>query len=129
MGPAKVINVWGYNGSVPGPTIQVDEGDHVRIIFHNNLPEGTTVHWHGLEIPIAMDGMPFISQPMVKPGGTFVYEFTLHQNGTFFLPLSWRNARNDGRIGILHYSSQDATLAASPERFCLGTPRICCFAK
>lgn len=84
MGPAKRINVWGYNGSVPGPTIEVNEGDHVRIIFHNKLPEETTVHWHGLEIPIKMDGMPFISQPPVKPGATFIYEFTLHQNGTFF---------------------------------------------
>src|SRR4029453_17826021 len=55
MGPAKVLTVWGYNGSVPGPTIEVNEGDRVRIVFHNNLPEDTTVHWHGLEIPIKMD--------------------------------------------------------------------------
>ncbi|MCI0616298.1 multicopper oxidase domain-containing protein, partial [bacterium] len=82
--PGKEVFAWGYNGSVPGPTIEVVEGDHCRFIFHNNLPEPTTIHWHGLEIPIEMDGMPGISQPVVQPGGTFTYEFTLHQKGTFF---------------------------------------------
>jgi hypothetical protein len=100
MGPAKVLTVWGYNGSVPGPTIEVNEGDHVRIIFHNNLPEDTTVHWHGLEIPIEMDGMPFISQPPVKPGETFVYEFKLHQNGTFFYHSHGAMQEMMGSIGL-----------------------------
>jgi len=66
--PGRVIDVWGYNGSVPGPTIEVVEGDRVRVVFHNNLPEPTTVHWHGLEVPIEMDGVPAISQPQVMPG-------------------------------------------------------------
>ena len=82
--PGKAFDVWGYNGSMPGPTIEVNEGDRVRIFFENRLPEPTTVHWHGIELPIEMDGVPAISQPLVKPGGTFVYEFTLHQHGTFF---------------------------------------------
>jgi FtsP/CotA-like multicopper oxidase with cupredoxin domain len=56
---------WGYNGSVPGPTIEINEGDRVRIILHNKLPEPTTIHWHGLEVPLNMDGAPFISQPPV----------------------------------------------------------------
>ena len=51
LGPAKVVDVWGYNGHMPGPTIEVNEGDRVRIMFHNNLPEASTVHWHGLEVP------------------------------------------------------------------------------
>jgi manganese oxidase len=108
MAPAKVITVWGYNGSVPGPTIEVNEGDHVRIIFHNNLPEETTVHWHGLEIPIAMDGMPFISQPPVKPGGMFTYEFKLHQNGTFFYHSHGAMQEMMGAIGmfIIHPKKQ-----------------------
>ncbi|MBK6795297.1 MAG: multicopper oxidase domain-containing protein [Acidobacteria bacterium] len=84
MGPARMMYGWGYNGSVPGPMIEVVEGDRVRIIFENKLPEPTTVHWHGLEIPIEMDGTPNISQPMVEPGGVFIYEFTVNQNGTFF---------------------------------------------
>jgi hypothetical protein len=82
--PGKVFNLWGYNGSAPGPTIEVMEGDRVRVVFENRLPEPTTVHWHGIEVPIAMDGVPAISQPVVEPGGRFTYEFTLHQHGTFF---------------------------------------------
>ncbi|MGH9937748.1 MAG: multicopper oxidase domain-containing protein, partial [Blastocatellia bacterium] len=82
MGPARKMNAWGYNGSVPGPMVEVNEGDRVRVVFTNKLPEPTTVHWHGLEIPIEMDGTPYISQPMVEPGGVFIYEFTVNQNGT-----------------------------------------------
>ncbi len=100
MGPAKVLTLWGYSGSVPGPTIEVNEGDHVRVIFHNKLPESTTVHWHGLEIPVKMDGMPFISQPPVKPGETFVYDFTLHQNGTFFYHSHGAMQEMMGAIGL-----------------------------
>lgn len=84
LGPAKVIDVWGFNGSMPGPTIEVNEGDRVRIHFHNKLPEPITPHWHGLEVPIEMDGVPGISQPLILPGEKFTYEFTLNQNGTFF---------------------------------------------
>ncbi|MEW6736378.1 MAG: copper oxidase [Acidobacteriota bacterium] len=100
MGPAITVDVWGYNSSMPGPTIEVNEGDRVRIIFHNNLPEDTTVHWHGLEVPINMDGMPYISQPPVKPGETFVYEFTLHQNGTFFYHSHGAMQEMMGMIGL-----------------------------
>jgi FtsP/CotA-like multicopper oxidase with cupredoxin domain len=82
--PFKTTTVWGYNGSCPGPTIQVQQGDCVRVIFENGLPESTTVHWHGLEVPIEMDGVPYISQNPVAPGDKFVYEFTVHQEGTFF---------------------------------------------
>ena len=100
MGPAKVVDVWGYNGSMPGPTIEVNEGDRVRIILHNKLPEDTTIHWHGLEIPIEMDGMPYISQPLVKPGEMFTYEFTLHQNGTFFYHSHGAMQEMMGMIGL-----------------------------
>jgi FtsP/CotA-like multicopper oxidase with cupredoxin domain len=100
MGPAKIVDVWGYNGSMPGPTIEVNEGDRVRIMFHNNLPEDTTVHWHGLEVPIEMDGTPYISQPMVKPGGMFIYEFTLNQHGTFFYHSHGAMQEMMGQIGL-----------------------------
>ena len=108
MGPAKVLTLWGYNGSVPGPSIEVNDGDHVRVIFHNKLPESTTIHWHGLEIPIRMDGMPFISQPPVKPGETFVYDFTVHQNGTFFYHSHGAMQEMMGAIGlfIIHPKKQ-----------------------
>jgi FtsP/CotA-like multicopper oxidase with cupredoxin domain len=82
--PGRTFDAWGYNGSVPGPTIEVSEGDRVRVLFENRLPEPTTVHWHGLEVPIEMDGVPAISQPNVEPGEGFTYEFTIHQHGTFF---------------------------------------------
>jgi FtsP/CotA-like multicopper oxidase with cupredoxin domain len=84
IAPFKTIDAWGYNGSCPGPTIQVQQGDHVRAIFENRLPESTSLHWHGLEIPIEQDGVPYISQKPVAPGEKYVYEFTVHQEGTFF---------------------------------------------
>ncbi|MDQ6652257.1 MAG: multicopper oxidase domain-containing protein [Acidobacteriota bacterium] len=102
--PGKVFDVWGYNGSCPGPAIEVNEGDRVRIIFQNKLPEATTMHWHGLEVPFDMDGAPFISQPLVEPGGTFIYEFTLQQNGTFFYHSHMAMQEMMGMIGffIIH---------------------------
>jgi len=100
MGPAKVLTVWGYNGSVPGPMIEANEGDRVRVVLHNQLPEPTTIHWHGLEVPVEMDGTPFISQPPIEPGGSFAYEFTLHQNGTFFYHSHGAMQEMLGMIGL-----------------------------
>ncbi len=82
--PGRAFDLWGFNGSAPGPTIQANEGDRVRIVFENHLPEPTGIHWHGLELPIEMDGVPGIGQKPVMPGERFIYEFPLHQNGTFF---------------------------------------------
>ena len=82
--PWKTLDVWGYNGSCPGLTIQVQQGDRVRVVFENRLPESTSLHWHGLEVPIEQDGVPWISQKPVAPGEKYVYEFTVHQEGTFF---------------------------------------------
>ena len=82
--PGRTFDLWGFNGSAPGPTIQANEGDRVRIIFDNHLPEPTGIHWHGLELPIEMDGVPGVGQKPVMPGERFIYEFPLNQNGTFF---------------------------------------------
>ena len=76
--------VWCYDGRVPGPEIRVHQGEPVRILVKNSLSEGTTVHWHGIRLPIAMDGVPGISQPLIKPGETFTYEFTPPDAGTFW---------------------------------------------
>lgn len=84
IAPFKTIDAWGYNGSCPGPTIQVQQGDRVRVVFENRLPESTSMHWHGLELPIEQDGVPYISQKPVAPGEKYAYEFTVHQEGTFF---------------------------------------------
>jgi FtsP/CotA-like multicopper oxidase with cupredoxin domain len=102
--PGYVFDVWGFNGSMPGPTIEAKEGDRVRIIFENRLPEFITVHWHGLEVPIEMDGVPGVTQPPVKPGETFVYEFSLHQNGTYFYHSHMAMQEMMGMIGffIIH---------------------------
>ncbi len=98
--PGRVFDLWGYNGSAPGPTIQVRQGDRVRILFENRLPEPTTMHWHGLEVPIAMDGAPGISQPLVEPGGRYTYEFTLHQHGTFFYHSHMAMQEMMGMLGM-----------------------------
>ncbi len=98
--PFKTMDVWGYNGTSPGPAIQVNQGDRVRIVFENRLPESTTIHWHGLEVPIEMDGVPYISQPPVPPGGRFVYEFTLHQEGTYFYHAHGAMQEMMGLIGM-----------------------------
>jgi FtsP/CotA-like multicopper oxidase with cupredoxin domain len=84
IAPFKTVDAWGYNGSCPGPTIQINQGDRVRIIVENALPESTSMHWHGLEVPIEQDGVPWISQKPIPPGATYTYEFTVHQEGTFF---------------------------------------------
>ncbi len=98
--PGKVVDLWGYNGSVPGPTIQVNQGDRVRILVDNHLPEPTSMHWHGFEIPHNMDGMPILSQPLIQPGERFVYEFTLKQNGTFFYHSHMAMQEMMGMIGL-----------------------------
>jgi FtsP/CotA-like multicopper oxidase with cupredoxin domain len=80
--PGKLQTARGYNGMIPGPVLRGTEGDQVRIIVTNNLHESTAVHWHGLYVPNAMDGVPFINQEPIKPGGSFTYEFTLRNPGT-----------------------------------------------
>ncbi len=108
IAPGKTMAAWGYNGSVPGPTIEVMEGDRVRLIVDNHLPEATSMHWHGFEVPLAMDGVPGISQPLIQPGGRFVYEFTLHQKGTFFYHSHMPMQEMLGLIGlfIMHPRTQ-----------------------
>jgi FtsP/CotA-like multicopper oxidase with cupredoxin domain len=81
--PGMVVNCWGYNGTSPGPTIEAVEGDRVRLIVTNKLPEHTTIHWHGLIVPNGMDGVGGLTQPQIAPGETYIYEFTLTQSGTF----------------------------------------------
>lgn len=104
ISPLKTIDAWGFNGSAPGPTIQVNQGDRVRVIFDNHLPEPTSMHWHGFEIPISADGMPGISQDTIKPGGRFVYEFDIHQEGTYFYHSHMAMQEMAGMLGafIMH---------------------------
>jgi FtsP/CotA-like multicopper oxidase with cupredoxin domain len=89
--------VWAYDGSVPGPILRFRQGDRARIAVENRLPQPTTVHWHGLRVPIAMDGVPDLSQPPIPPGGRFVYEFDLPDAGTFWYHPHVRSAEQVGR--------------------------------
>jgi FtsP/CotA-like multicopper oxidase with cupredoxin domain len=77
------VKCWGYNGVSPGPTIEAVEGDRVRILVTNRLPEHTTVHWHGLLLPNGMDGVGGLNQRHIRPGETYAYEFALRQHGTY----------------------------------------------
>jgi FtsP/CotA-like multicopper oxidase with cupredoxin domain len=81
--PGMKANLWGYNGQSPGPTIEVVEGDRVRIFVTNKLPEHTTIHWHGQRLPNGMDGVGGLNQPQIPIGKTFVYEFVAKRPGTF----------------------------------------------
>lgn len=80
----QTVPAWGYNGRVPGPEIRVKEGDRVRVVFRNELPVASTIHWHGVEVPWTMDGPPGINQKAVQPGETLVYEFVARPAGTRF---------------------------------------------
>ncbi len=98
--PNQFMNHWGYNGTMPGPTIEVSEGDRVRFVLHNELPEPTTLHLHGLELPIAMDGIEYVTQDPIMPGKTGVYEVELHQNGTFFYHPHMAMQEAFGMVGL-----------------------------
>lgn len=102
--PGRALDLWGFNGSAPGPTIQINQGDRVRIVVDNHLPEPFSMHWHGFEIPHAMDGAPGNSQDPIKPGGRFIYEFTLHQEGTYFYHSHMAMQEMMGMLGafIMH---------------------------
>src|SRR5262249_36546944 len=80
--PGNTASALMYNGRVPGPTIRVTEGDKVRINVTNQMTQSTAVHMHGVHTPNPMDGVPFITQPVIKPGASFTYEFVAQPSGT-----------------------------------------------
>jgi FtsP/CotA-like multicopper oxidase with cupredoxin domain len=81
--PGLRAKCWGYNGRVHGPTLEAVEGDRVRVYVTNRLTAPTTVHWHGIFLPNGMDGVGGLTQPVIRPGQTFKYEYTVRQHGTF----------------------------------------------
>jgi FtsP/CotA-like multicopper oxidase with cupredoxin domain len=98
--PGKFVTGWGYNGVVPGPQIRVREGDRVRVNLKNELTESTAMHFHGLEVPIDQDGVPFITQPPIKPGQSYTYEFTVPNAGSHMYH-SHHNAAKQVGLGLL----------------------------
>lgn len=98
--PGKTVEAWAYNDQVPGPQIRVREGDRVRVVLRNELPESTAIHFHGLELPNDQDGVPFITQPPVKPGQNYTYEFTVPNAGSHMYH-SHHNAAKQVGLGLL----------------------------
>ncbi|HTR77817.1 MAG TPA: copper oxidase [Gemmatimonadaceae bacterium] len=98
--PGQFMEAWAYNDQVPGPQIRVREGDRVRVILNNQLPESTVIHFHGLEVPNAVDGVSFITQPPVKPGDSYTYEFTVPNSGSHMYHSHHDSAKQVG-LGLL----------------------------
>jgi len=97
VSPGEFRTAMAYNGQVPGPAIRVQLGDRVRVVLHNELPESTAIHYHGLIVPNEQDGVPGLTQPLVLPGESYTYEFTVvnsgshmyhsHMNGSVQIPM------------------------------------------
>ncbi len=98
--PGRTVTAWTYNDQLPGPQIRVREGDRVRIVLKNELHESTVIHFHGLELPIELDGVPFITQPPVKPGESYTYEFVVPNSGSHMYH-SHLNAAKQVGLGLL----------------------------
>ena len=93
--PGVVVKAWTYNGTIPWPELRVNEGDLVRVTLQNQLPIPTTIHWHGVDVPNAMDGVPGMTQEAVPPGGSFTYEFVATNPGT-----RWYHSHQDPEIQV-----------------------------
>lgn len=91
------VSVWAYNGQVPGPELRVRQGERLRVTVINRLKQETTVHWHGIRLPNDQDGVPYLTQPPIPPGGRFVYEFDCPDAGTFWYHPHLRSQEQVGR--------------------------------
>lgn len=98
--PGKTVDTFSYNGIVPGPEIRVTEGDKLRFVVKNELPQSSTIHWHGLHVPNKQDGVPYVTQPPIKPGETFTYEFVAKPVGSHMYH-SHHNAADQVTRGLL----------------------------
>ena len=98
--PGRKVEAWAYNGTVPGPTIKVEPGDKVKVILRNDLPESTVIHFHGIDLPNALDGVPDITQPPVKPGASYTYEFTAQSTPAVAMYHSHHNAAKQVANGL-----------------------------
>ena len=97
VGPSQEIQMWSYNGLVPGPELRLRQGETVRVEVQNELPEDTTIHWHGLRVPNAMDGAPYVTQKPIQPSESFTYEFPVPDAGTYWYHPHAHSAEQVGR--------------------------------
>jgi FtsP/CotA-like multicopper oxidase with cupredoxin domain len=100
VAPGQVVTAWAYNEQVPGPEIRVRQGDRVRVNLTNHLTEPTTIHWHGVTVPNAMDGVPYVTQDPVMSGQTFTYEFTVVDRPGTYLYHSHFNSTEQVSRGL-----------------------------
>ena len=96
-GTYPATQVWSYNGSIPGPEVRVRQGDRLKVTVENRLNEDTTVHWHGVRLPNAMDGVPHLTQAPIRPSETFTYEFEVPDAGTYWYHPHERSFEQVGR--------------------------------
>jgi manganese oxidase len=116
VAPGKTVKAWAYNGQVPGPWLKVDVGDKVRIVLDNQLPQSTAIHFHGIETPNEMDGVPDVTQRSVKPGGKFTYEFVA-KGPALGMYHSHHHAEHqvpDGLLGVLQIGDPPLPAGVGP---------------
>jgi len=119
VAPGEFVEAYAYNGMVPGPLLRVTEGDRMRINLKNELPEPTVLHLHGPRLPNSMDGVPDVTQPVVKPGESFSYELEVHPAGTFMYHTHHNSAIQEakGLYGILQVDPKGFTPTYDREYF------------
>lgn len=115
VAPGRLWRTWSYNRQVPGPALRVRQGDRLRVILENRLAEPTTIHWHGVPLPNAMDGVPELTQDAVPPGSEFVYEYTADVPGTYFYHSHVGLQLDRGLSGSLVIDAAEDTIAADAD--------------
>jgi len=105
----RLLDVWAYNDQVPGPILRIRLGDSIEVKLHNRLPQPTTIHWHGVRVPNAMDGVPGVTQESIAPGSSFTYRFTPKDAGTFWFHPHVRTSEQveRGLYGVLIVDDAD----------------------
>lgn len=124
--PNPETAVWCYSGQVPGPAIRIRQNERLRVVIENQLAEETTVHWHGVRVPNAMDGIPHLTQKPIVPGGSFVYEFDVPDAGTYWYHPHQRSFEQVGRglYGALIVEEQDPIRVDRDVTWVLGDWRL-----
>jgi FtsP/CotA-like multicopper oxidase with cupredoxin domain len=109
VAPNEFVEAYAYNGQVPGPLLRVTEGDTIRIVLKNELPEPTVIHVHGPQLPNSQDGVPDVTQSVVQPGESFPYEFEVHPSGTFVYHTHFNSVvqESKGLYGVLMVDPKD----------------------